>query len=65
MQDTSSAAGHRWPDGAYSTDERDPVVRGATWSEALKEPPVDTPLVVLIPYLGEISGRNEPVTGDR
>ena len=51
MQDTSSAANHRWSDRAYGTNglESDRSLAEDTWFEAVSAPPADTPLIALVP----------------
>jgi hypothetical protein len=49
MQDTSSTANHRRPDAAGPTVVSGLDPKDGTWFEAVSTPPVDTPLIELIP----------------
>jgi hypothetical protein len=65
MQDTRSAADRRRSDVARRASGPESGAAADTWSETLAEPPVDTPLVVLIPYPGELSDRGRQLSDDR
>jgi hypothetical protein len=59
MQDTSSAANHRWSDRAHRANglEALQAVEEDTWFEVVSAPPRDTPLIALVPLpRGELSG---------
>lgn len=49
MQDTSSTANHRRPEAAGPAVVSGLDPRDGTWFESVSAPPVDTPLIELIP----------------
>ena len=55
MQDTSSTANHRRPEATGPTVVSGLDPRDGTWFEAVHPPPVDKPLIELIPLPREES----------